>query len=139
MAGIVVVGAGVAGLVCAWRLQRAGHDVQVLDRAQEIGGRVRSEQHAGHRIQVGASFVTDGQHNVRSVATALGLSDEIVSLEPGGVVPGRVLRSGRFEDCALRPNLGALRSGLLPPVSRLRLGRLAVELLPLTRRQGRVT
>ena len=29
MASIVVVGGGAAGLVCAWRLQRAGHDVEV--------------------------------------------------------------------------------------------------------------
>jgi oxygen-dependent protoporphyrinogen oxidase len=128
MAGIVVVGAGVAGLACAWRLQRAGHDVQVLDQAPEIGGRVRVEQREDHRIQVGAGFVTDGQRNVRSIAAPLGLST-VVSLEPGGTVPGRVLRSGRFEDCALLPGLRALRSSLLPPISRIRLGRLATELL----------
>ncbi len=129
MAGIVVVGAGVAGLVCAWRLQRAGHDVQVLEQAQQFGGRVRVEQHGGHRIHAGAGFVTDGQRNVQSIATALGLSDGIVSLEPGGTVPGRVLRSGRFEECSLGPGFGALGSRLLAPVSWLRLGRLAAELI----------
>lgn len=32
MACVVVAGAGLAGLVCAWRLQRAGHEVEVLER-----------------------------------------------------------------------------------------------------------
>ena len=52
MAGIVVVGAGAAGLVCAWRLQRAGHEVQVLEQAAAPGGRLRTERHGAHRVHV---------------------------------------------------------------------------------------
>ena len=44
MASIVVVGGGVAGLTCAWRLVRAGHDVEVLESETTVGGRMRSEQ-----------------------------------------------------------------------------------------------
>jgi oxygen-dependent protoporphyrinogen oxidase len=129
MAGIVVVGAGAAGLVCAWRLKRAGHDVQVLEQALHVGGRLRSESHGPHRIHVGAGFVTDGQRNVMSLATALGLSEKIVQLGKDATVPGRVLRDGAFEDCSLGSGLGALRSRLLSPGSRLRLGRLAAEVV----------
>jgi len=39
---VIVVGAGIAGLVCAIELHRAGRPVVVLERAQEVGGRVRS-------------------------------------------------------------------------------------------------
>ncbi len=39
---IIIVGAGVAGLVCAIELHRAGREVRVFDAASEVGGRVRS-------------------------------------------------------------------------------------------------
>ena len=44
MASIVVVGGGAAGLVCGWRLQRAGHDVEVLERESDVGGRLGGER-----------------------------------------------------------------------------------------------
>jgi predicted NAD/FAD-dependent oxidoreductase len=53
---IVVVGAGVAGLVCAIELQRAGRTVRVVDGAAEVGGRVRTTHRDGlvldHGFQV---------------------------------------------------------------------------------------
>ena len=130
MAGIVVVGGGLAGLVCAWRLQRAGHDIEVLEASQQLGGRARSESHGSLRVPVGAGFVTDGQRNVASVAGALGLADHVFSLEAsGGSVPGAILRGDRFTACSIGSHRGALRSGLLSPTSKLRLGRLAAELV----------
>lgn len=130
MAGIVVVGGGLAGLVCAWRLDRAGHDVEVLEGSQQLGGRAQSELHGSRRIQAGAGFVTDGQRNVLSLAAALGLSDRVVSLDARGrSVPGAVLHGDRFVACSIGPGLGGLRSGSLSPASKLRLGRLTAELV----------
>ena len=37
---VVVVGAGVAGLVCAHELLRAGHDVELIEARQRVGGRI---------------------------------------------------------------------------------------------------
>lgn len=55
-APILVVGAGVAGLVCAIELQRAGRTVRVVDAAAEVGGRVRTTRRDGllldHGFQV---------------------------------------------------------------------------------------
>ena len=39
---VIIVGAGIAGLVCAIELQRAGRPVVVLETAADVGGRVRS-------------------------------------------------------------------------------------------------
>ncbi|MCC6312981.1 MAG: FAD-dependent oxidoreductase [Thermomicrobiales bacterium] len=42
---VVVVGAGLAGLVCASALHEVGQPVLVLERADEVGGRVRTRRH----------------------------------------------------------------------------------------------
>ncbi|MEN9509445.1 MAG: hypothetical protein RLZZ621_2008 [Gemmatimonadota bacterium] len=41
-APVLIVGAGVAGLICAIELHRAGQAVRVLESAPDVGGRVRS-------------------------------------------------------------------------------------------------
>ena len=41
---VIVVGAGIAGLICAIELHRAGRPVVVLERAEDVGGRVRTSR-----------------------------------------------------------------------------------------------
>ncbi|WP_396203112.1 FAD-dependent oxidoreductase [Gemmatimonas sp.] len=50
---IVIVGAGVAGLIAAIDLQRAGRPVLLLDAAPTVGGRVRTTVHDGLVIDHG--------------------------------------------------------------------------------------
>jgi protoporphyrinogen oxidase len=55
-APILIIGAGVSGLVCAIELHRAGREVLLLDAAPEVGGRVRTTVRDGlvldHGFQV---------------------------------------------------------------------------------------
>lgn len=82
-ADFVVVGAGLAGLAAAVKLQSYG-SVRVLEARNEIGGRVRSRQIGGQTIDLGAEFVGRGHRRVRGLADSAGLS-----LEPAHLGPGR--------------------------------------------------
>ncbi len=125
MASIAIVGGGVSGLVCAWRLRRAGHEVEVLERESEAGGRMRSERRDGFVIERGASCSVPGDRNLHAVAGALGLG---ARLRPLARSSDAILRDGRFHLLSRTSPLEPLRSALLSGRARLRLARLALEL-----------
>lgn len=50
---VIVVGGGLAGLLCARTLTRAGHDVTLFERESEVGGRVRTTVRDGFRLDHG--------------------------------------------------------------------------------------
>jgi protoporphyrinogen oxidase len=51
---ILVVGAGPAGLMAAWRAAAAGHEVTVVERADRVGGMAGSFEVAGQRVDFGS-------------------------------------------------------------------------------------
>ena len=55
---VVVVGAGIAGLMCARRLTDEGLDVTVAERTATPGGRMATERFAGAVFDTGAQFFT---------------------------------------------------------------------------------
>ena len=56
--GVVVVGAGLAGVACAVGLRAAGVPVRVLDRGRAVGGRMASRRLAGRPVDLGAAYFT---------------------------------------------------------------------------------
>jgi phytoene dehydrogenase-like protein len=63
---IIVVGAGVAGLVCAIELQRAGRQVVVLEAGPEVGGRVRTTTRDGLAFDHGFQVLFTAYPTLRS-------------------------------------------------------------------------
>ena len=53
--GVLVLGAGVAGLAAALELERAGREVQVVDAGTQVGGAMRTQSLRGYRIERGAN------------------------------------------------------------------------------------
>ncbi|MDR6905645.1 oxygen-dependent protoporphyrinogen oxidase [Agromyces sp. 3263] len=106
-ADVVVVGAGVGGLVAALECARVGLRVTVLERRATIGGCVGRIELDGLTLDSGAeSFATRGG-TVAELVEQLGLADEVVTPNPAGawlVMPGA---TGGI-DAAPMPRTGVL-------------------------------
>lgn len=89
----LIVGGGLTGLSLAGRLQRAGHDFQLLEGRARLGGRIKSLQVDGAAFDLGPSWIWPGQTRVARLLQELGLRtfaqwDDGVQLyeQPGGAV-----------------------------------------------------
>ena len=71
MPGVVVVGAGFAGLAAADELLAGGIDVTVLEARDRVGGRVWSVPFAGGVVARGAELDPSGEHRRRVAGRAL--------------------------------------------------------------------
>ncbi|MEV7117470.1 flavin monoamine oxidase family protein [Kitasatospora griseola] len=62
---VVVIGAGIAGLVCAYELQQRGFDVAVYERGNRPGGRIRTHRFwDGTHADLGAMRIPANHHCV---------------------------------------------------------------------------
>lgn len=75
---VIVIGAGIAGLVVARDLAQAGVPVTVVEAADRVGGQLASIRIAGLDVDAAAeSFATRGGA-VAALASELGLGDDVV-------------------------------------------------------------
>ncbi|GAB3061363.1 NAD(P)/FAD-dependent oxidoreductase [Micromonospora schwarzwaldensis] len=90
-AGVVVVGAGIAGVACAAELARVGIPVEVRERARVTGGRMASRRFDGRPADLGAAYFTVDDPDFAAVVAgwqAAGLvrewTDTLVAYGPRG-------------------------------------------------------
>ena len=85
---IVVVGGGLAGLSCAYRLKQAGYTAQVHEAADRVGGRcwtIRGAFADGQIAEHGGELIDQGHTAVRQLAGQLGLKlTNLLSAERNG-------------------------------------------------------
>ncbi|MEM1223675.1 MAG: FAD-dependent oxidoreductase [Verrucomicrobiota bacterium] len=55
---VLIIGAGISGLLCATELQRAGYSVRVIDKGRGVGGRMATRRMAHARFDHGAQYFT---------------------------------------------------------------------------------
>ena len=87
-ARVAVVGAGLAGLTCAYRLKRRGIITTVYETNTRLGGRCwtnRDDFAHGHNAEHGSELIDQGHTTIRHLAQELGLSlDHLLAAEPNG-------------------------------------------------------
>lgn len=80
---VAVIGGGVSGLMCARRLSQQGVYVTLFEAAPSLGGAIRTRLFAGHHIDLGAEAVHVSAPQMMGLIEELGLSDELISSNPG--------------------------------------------------------
>ncbi|WP_409496237.1 flavin monoamine oxidase family protein [Amycolatopsis sp. cmx-11-12] len=119
---VVVVGTGMAGLVCAHRLRRHGVDVVALEACHQAGGRTVGVEIDGEGADLGGQFIGPGQDRVYALAAELGVATFPTYTAGANVLETETGRLLRFRGMA--PKLGLLT--LLDVArARFRLDRLA--------------
>jgi len=91
---IGVVGGGMAGLAAAHRLQQHGHDVQVFEAADEVGGLAATYETAGDPVEKFYHHLSKSEETIVELAAELGL---------GGDVEWRVGKNAYYVDGVVHP------------------------------------
>lgn len=128
----MVVGAGLAGLLCATTLESRGYSVQVLEASDGVGGRVRTDVVDGHRCDRGFQLLNPAYPAIKRFIDidaldlqAFGAGVAVAGQHPRG--PGiRILGDPRRAPQLL---LKTLSSGYLNPIELARLARWAAPAL----------
>jgi protoporphyrinogen/coproporphyrinogen III oxidase len=121
---VIVVGAGIAGLAAAFRLQQAGAEVTVLERSDRVGGRIRTVENDGYRMDAAASVLPTTYRRTLRLIKDAGLTGELLpTLDLLGIA-----HPNRVHHIHSRRRLDLLRTGLLDARSKLGLGRVLLDM-----------
>ncbi|MFD7661811.1 flavin monoamine oxidase family protein [Streptomyces sp. NPDC059788] len=79
---VTVIGAGIAGLVAAYELERLGHHVEVIEASRDIGGRIHTHRfpgdgQAGPFAELGAMRIPAGHRLTMHYIAELGLQNQV--------------------------------------------------------------
>jgi len=112
----VVVGAGITGLTCAYRLRKLGIETLVLECGDRIGGVIRSERINDHLVEWGPGSLLPTAHTF-DLLEELGLDRELVKADPKS--PRYIVVNGQLRPIPLAPlGFGGILRGFAEPLIR---------------------
>ena len=128
---VAVVGAGLAGLTAAYRLQQQGFDVTVFEGRDRVGGRVWSVRKGDFLMDLGAAFYLGTYKESIELIHEVGLGPLFTEVPVWGIMPkegkkhlldyGKLMRTG-LTTGALSPRSKLLALKLVAPMFRARAG-----------------
>jgi len=74
---IGIVGGGIAGLAAAYRLQNRGHEVQLFEAADQVGGLAAVHETAGDPIEKFYHHLSKSEQTIVELADELGLGSDL--------------------------------------------------------------
>jgi oxygen-dependent protoporphyrinogen oxidase len=95
-----VIGGGISGLACAYRLQQAGIPARVLEAGTRPGGVIATKEQDGFRFELGPQSFLSTQPLLKLIE-ALGLQNELLHADPKA--PRYILSHGRLIAAPLAP------------------------------------
>jgi len=81
---VVVVGAGIAGLVAAWDIAMAGADVTILESEGRPGGIIATEQRDGFLVECGPDGFLAAEPELPALAAELRIGTRVVAQQARG-------------------------------------------------------
>ncbi len=115
---VLVVGAGIAGLCCAYRISKAGLSVKVLEASERCGGRMTTDEFGGFLIDRGAQFLSSNYSTLLPLISELGLETSIRQISPWAAI----VRGGKPRKLKASDPFGVLRHGMITPAQLMKLG-----------------
>jgi isorenieratene synthase len=104
---VVVVGAGLAGLACAYELSQRGFKVTLLERSPQLGGKIASWpiEAAGETFMMEHGFhgFFPQYYNLKSLVEELSITENFVDLKMYSVV----FRDNKYQPEVFRPSRSA--------------------------------
>jgi protoporphyrinogen/coproporphyrinogen III oxidase len=114
---VIVIGAGISGLVCAYRLKMLGCDVALIEKSDRVGGVIHSEAIDGFLIERGPNS-SQGTEELMALIEELGIIDEIAEGNPKA--PAYVFYNRQLHPVPSSP-AAFLKSRLLSASGKLRI------------------
>jgi len=113
MRDVLVIGAGLSGLVAARRLAAAGADLLVIEARDRVGGRTWTVDVGGATVDLGGTWMSDGQPRLAALAAELGVATVAARRDGRAVLatPARRRRvpgAGLWAALALRRRMRAI-------------------------------
>lgn len=106
---VIVIGAGIAGLLAAYELQKVGINVIILESSNKSGGRMVTDKYNNSIIDTGAQFLSSGYPIISSLIKELKIESEFVPTSPYC----SVIKNGQIHTFRYGNPFSLLLSGLL--------------------------
>jgi oxygen-dependent protoporphyrinogen oxidase len=97
---VLIVGAGISGLTCAYHLCKSGIDAQIVEAAERPGGVIRSERRDGFLLELGPQSFS-GTTQLLELCRDLGVENELV--EAPSRAPRFLLINGQLKPAPFSP------------------------------------
>lgn len=90
---IAVIGAGIAGLTCAYELHKAGHEVIVFEKGEQVGGRMSSRTTNNYIFDLGADHLCEWYFEMKKYCAEFGINWEKMRFRGYGIVKDKKIVS----------------------------------------------
>ena len=82
MPDYIIVGAGITGLACAYRLKQRGASVLVLEEASVAGGKILTERVDGYLLESGPNSLRIENRETIELIESVGLGNRMIEASP---------------------------------------------------------
>jgi protoporphyrinogen/coproporphyrinogen III oxidase len=109
----IIIGAGIAGLACAYKLQKSGEEFLLIEASNRVGGNWSSHKYLNSVYELGPNTLMNRSDSLRSMIMELGLEEDVLS-ESFKESTRYLYLDQRFYEIGSNP-LKVLMSGILSP------------------------